>query len=191
MDRREALKFTSLILGYSLTGTSAMVLFQGCKIETNLDWTPKFFSQQEINLIAEIAEIILPKTDTPGAKDALCERYIDAAVNGFYTKEKQSVFKNELKIFNVYSKNKYAKAFLALNKNEKENVLELIIEDMKELESQKGQNKHIFRTMRELTVLGYCTSEVGAKGGLFDYRPIPGPYKGCIEYSTVGKTWAL
>lgn len=95
MDRREALKAVSLILGYSLTGTSALVLLNGCKAESNTDWAPNFFSEAEIKLIAEIAEIILPKTDTPGAKDAMCERYVDEAVF-YFTKRRPAKFKKTL-----------------------------------------------------------------------------------------------
>ena len=83
MDRREALKASSLILGYTLTAGTAAALLQGCKAETKSDWTPKTLSQEQADLLAEICEAILPKTDTPGAKDALCHRYIDEMLTNF------------------------------------------------------------------------------------------------------------
>lgn len=187
MERREALKMTSLLLGYTLGG-SALVILDGCKSEPQLNWTPQFFSPENILIIADVAEIILPKTTTPGAKDAQCEKYIDAAVFGFYTKEKQDKFVKDLEIFQDTAKNKFSKSFLALNENEKEKVVEIVVNDMK---SKSEDEKHIFKTLKELTIMGYCTSEVGATGGLFDFRPVPGPYQGCIDYATVGKTWAI
>ncbi|MBK9044547.1 MAG: gluconate 2-dehydrogenase subunit 3 family protein [Saprospiraceae bacterium] len=191
MDRREALKAVSLILGYSLTGTSALVLLNGCKAESNTDWAPNFFSEAEIKLIAEIAEIILPKTDTPGAKDAMCERYVDEAVFLFYKKEDQQKFKKDLTVFDDYAKNKFSKAFMALNQNEKEKILEIVVKSMLKNEKDQKNKSHIFNKLKELTISGYCTSEVGTKGGLLEYRPVPGPYQGCIDYISVGKTWAL
>jgi hypothetical protein len=191
MDRREALKTASLILGYSLTGSSAFVLLEGCKADTKNDWEPRFFSDSEIKLIADIAEIILPKTDTPGAKDAFCERYIDDAVFLFYKKEDQQKFKKDLSVFDEFSKNKFSKAFLALNQNEKEKIMDIVVKSMLKNEKDKNNKSNIFKKIKELTITGYCTSEIGTKGGLLDYRPVPGPYQGCIEYSTIGKTWAL
>lgn len=191
MDRREALKISSLILGYSLTGTSAMILLNGCKADPKTDWTPSFLSEDELQLVAEISEMILPKTDTPGAKDAQCERYIDNALFVFAKPEEQQDFHKKLHIFDDKAKEKFAKAFLALNQNEKEKILDLVVADMKTFEAAKKEGKHIFRHLKELTISGYCTSEVGVKGGLLDFRPVPGPYQGCIDYSTIGKTWAL
>ncbi len=191
MDRREALKISSLILGYSLTGTSAMMLLNGCKADPKSDWTPSFLSGDELQLVAEISEMILPKTDTPGAKDAQCDRYIDTALFVFAKSEEQEDFRKKLHIFDDKAKEKFAKAFLALNQNEKEKILDLVVADMKTFEAAKKEGKHIFRHLKELTISGYCTSEVGVKGGLLDFRPVPGPYQGCIDYSTIGKTWAL
>ena len=91
MERREALKMTSLLLGYTLGG-SALVIWEGCKSAPQLNWTPQFFSPDNILIISDVAEIILPKSNTPGAKDAQCEKYIDAAVFGFFKKEEQEQF---------------------------------------------------------------------------------------------------
>ena len=49
---------------------------------------------------------------------------------------------------------------------------------------------HFFRMMKELTILGYCTSEAGATK-LLRYAPYPGPYHGDVPHSEVGKAWAL
>ena len=191
MDRREALKTASLIMGYSLVGSSAAILLHGCKAETKADWTPAFLTEEEWKLVADISEIIIPVTDTPGAKDAFCDRYIDQAIHSFYNDEKKEHFREDLLIFDNKAKEKYSKAFLALNQNEKEKVLDLVVEELKASQEKDPEKRNIFRQLKELTVTGYCTSEVGAKGGLFDYRPVPGPYQGCIDYATVGKAWAL
>ncbi len=191
MDRREALKATSLILGYSLTASAASALLSGCKAETKGDWQPKVLTSDEADLLAEICETILPKTETPGAKDALCHRYIDEMISGFYTPEKQSHFKESLKIFDEKSKSKYSKAFIALNSNEKEEIMSLMAKEAKDFKDDKGDNKHIFKSIKEATISGYFTSEIGAKGGLCEFLPVPGPYQGCIDYATIGKGYVL
>jgi len=191
MDRREVLKISSIILGYTVVGGTAISVLNGCKADTSLDWSPSFLTNDEAKLVAEITESILPATDTPGAKEALCERYIDQVVSLFYTPEKQTYFRESLKAFDKAAKVKYSKAFVALNANEKENVLEILSKEMADHDDEDGKKPHIMKTMKELTVTGYCTSEVGAKGGLLDFRPVPGPYQGCIDYSAVGKAWLL
>ncbi len=191
MDRREVLKVSTLILGYSLTAGTASALLGGCKAETARDWTPKTLSNQEADMLAEICETILPKTDTPGAKDALCHRYIDELLTNFYTKEKQEYYKSSLNIFDEKSKEKYSKAFVALNTNEREAILADLAEEAKLYKDETGEKPHIFNAVKQATIRGYFTSEVGAKGGLCEFLPVPGPYKGCIEYSTVGKAYVL
>lgn len=191
MDRREALKATSMILGYSLTSGTAAALLGGCKAETKSDWQPKILSEDEGNLLGEICEAILPKTDTPGAKDALCHRYIDEMLSGFYTPEKQKYFTESLKTFDQKSKDKYSKAFIALSPNEKEEILSILAKESKEHKDENGDRPHIFKAIKEATISGYFTSEVGAKGGLCEFLPVPGPYQGCIDYATIGKEYVL
>jgi gluconate 2-dehydrogenase gamma chain len=191
MDRREALKTTSLILGYSLTAGTTAAILHGCKADKATDWSPMILNADEANLLAEICEAILPATDTPGAKDALCDRYIDNVLAMMYSNEDQQYFRDKFKIFNEKAKAKYTRSFIALNSNEKDEVLKLISEEAKEHKKQEhGGKPHIFNAIKELTVAGYCTSEIGAKQFL-KYDPIPGPYRGCIEYAEVGGTWAL
>jgi len=48
---------------------------------------------------------------------------------------------------------------------------------------------HFFRVLKELTVVGFCTSEAGATKFL-KYAANPGPFKGDVPYSQIGKAWA-
>lgn len=191
MDRREALKVTSLILGYSMTAGTAAALLGGCKAEKSSDWQPVTLSIDETDLLSEICEAILPKTDTPGAKDALCHRYIDEMLTNFYSPAKQKHFKEALKDFNQKSKDKYSKAFLALSPSEKEEILSILAKESKTYKDESGDKPHIFKTIKSATISGYFTSEVGAKSGLCEFLPVPGPYLGCIDYASIGKGYVL
>lgn len=191
MERRDILKITGLTLGYSVLGLSATALLQGCKAETKPDWIPQFFTSDEAILLEEICESILPATDTPGAKDALAHRYLDEMALHFLTEDQKNHIKQALVIFDEKSKAKFSKAFVALNVNEKEEVLGLVIEALKDYDDENGTKPHIFNLIKENTIIGYFTSEVGAKGGLGKFLPIPGPYQGCIDYATVGSVYVL
>lgn len=191
MDRREVLKISSMLLGYSLTAGAATALLSGCKAETSTDWQPTTLSGDESNLLAEICETILPKTETPGAKDALCHRYIDEMITNFYDSDQQKEFKVGLSIFNDKTKSRYSKAFVALSPNEREEILSEIISDAKKHNDENGKKPHIFKIIKEATISGYFTSEVGATGGLCAFLPVPGPFQGCIDYASVGKGYVL
>jgi hypothetical protein len=54
----------------------------------------------------------------------------------------------------------------------------------------KLQAPHFFRTMKELTVLGYYTSQIGATKEL-RYVQVPGRFNGCVPFKTIGRTWAV
>lgn len=191
MDRREVLKTSGLLLGYALSAGTTAALLGGCTANTDKDWNPKTLSNEEVDLLAEICEAILPKTDTPGAKDALCHRYIDEMITNFYEKEAQTHFRETLKEFNKEATRKFSKAFIALTPGEKEVILEHLSNQMKDYVDETGKKPHIFKTIKESTISGYFTSEVGAKGGLCEFIPIPGPYQGCINYNSVGKGYVL
>jgi hypothetical protein len=191
MDRREVLKTSTMLLGYALTAGTTAALIGGCKASTDSDWKPATLSVDEVDLLGDICEAILPKTDTPGAKDALCHRYIDEMLTNFYDKEGQNYFKETLKSFDDESKKKFSKAFVALTPGEKEVILEILSSQAKDYKDESGKKPHIFKTIKDATITGYFTSEVGAKGGLCEFIPIPGPYQGCIDYNTIGKGYVL
>ncbi len=187
MDRREVLKATSLFVGYALTAGTASAILNGCKADTSTGWKPKSFSADEDNLMAEVCESILPKTDTPGAKDAMCHRWIDEYVSVFKTEDEIKHLKEGLKAFDSHAKSKYSKAFVSLNPTEKEEILAILFKESKDYKDATGKKPHIFNFMRENTISGYFTSEVGAKGGLCDFSPVPGPYQGCLPYTATSK----
>lgn len=189
IDRREALKTLTLLTGYTLTAGAASAFLAGCKNETTAAATgaeSNVLSADQMRTIAAVVERILPKTDTPGALDAGVDQYVSLAVNKFYKPEDQKKFIENLGKFDKLAADKYKKTFAQLTDENKDDVLKMMAEEWK----KNDQDPHIFKEMRDLTVTGYCTSEQGAKQ-LLKYDPIPGPYKGCIDRSTVGGVWAL
>lgn len=184
------LKSITLLTGYTLTAGAASAFLAGCKTdkatETGVSAAAKFLSQDEYAMLAEVSERILPKTDTPGAKDAGVPDYIELAVKSFYKAEDQTKFRENIKLFDKTANDKYKKNFVQLTDENKDDVLKMLAEEWKKDDSKP----HIFKEVRDLTVTGYCTSEAGATQ-LLKYDPIPGPYQADIDRSTVGGVWAL
>lgn len=190
MKRRELLKSGIYITGYTFLVGSTITSITSCKkdVSDSSGWVPGFLSREEAVLVADVAEAIIPKTDTPGARDALVHQFIDENVKLNFTSTQQSQFKAGLRLFNEVADEKYGKDFCALNEDEKHEVL-LVLDEQASANSD-SREPHIFSVMKDMTKFGYFTSEVGSKEFLI-FDQIPGDYLGCIDYSEVGGTWAM
>lgn len=146
-------------------------------------------------LIAELSETIIPKTDTPGAKDAGVENYIINVLVNCTGQVEQNKFLNGLIDLQDYTQKKFNKSYFKCNLNERTFIL-THFEDKGVYSYQilnKINNKFLggsfFSLLKNLTIEGYCFSKIGATEGLaYDY--IPGSYEACIPLSASQKSWA-
>ena len=186
MNRRDAIKRTSILLGSTLSASAILGVMSGCKAEPTLTWTPEFFELNEASLIETMVDRIIPRTDTPGAVDAGVPRFIDSMLSGYYKTEEATAFREKLKQVNADAQAAHGDDFVDLDEEQQMALLEKY--DQAAFGNNADQD-HFFRKVKELTVLGFCTSEAGATEFL-EYDPVPGDYKGCIPYADVGKAWA-
>ena len=192
MDRREALKRTAWIMGGAVSAPALMGILKGCAAKPTIDWKPVFLSSDQGILVSQVAEIIIPKTDTPGAKDVGVPSFIDQILNECYKKEDQDKFLSELKAFDEEAKKEYGDPFIELDAEKQAAFVTKVHDAAVKSEDAGSPTKRPFiLTLKELTMLGYFTSEPGATQVL-QYSPVPGAYKGCIPVSEAGngKTWA-
>ena len=190
MNRRDALKYTGVAFGYAATAGSLAAFMQSCQAEVNSDdWSPKTFSKEQVEMIAEFAETLLPATDTPGAKDVLVHRYLDEYYTGYYKPENKT---KELEIFatlETHLNEAGAKPFVKVTPEERLKVLTELNNAAIKAENPSPVMK-AYLNMKGKVISTYFTSEkIGTE--VLAYQPIPGPYKGCIPLSDVGKAWSL
>lgn len=182
MERRKALKLTATVLGGSIIGAQAFL--SGCaapKERANL------LTEADVPLLNEISETILPHSaQSPGAKAAQVGAFMKTMVNNCYTAEETALFIKGLESIDTAANEAYDERFLDLTAAQRHELLSTFIV---EATKSKGANTpHFFTMMKELTILGYFTSEQGATKAL-RYNPIPGRFEGCIAYN--GETaWA-
>lgn len=188
MNRREAIKRTTILLGGVLSASAISGVMSGCKADPKIDWSPQYFSAEEGNLVQAIAERIIPQTDTPGATAAGVPVFIDTMMAEFYTDAEKKAFSEGLKKVESDAKDTYGKSFVNLAPEEQDALLQKY-DEAAYAENRNRDEKPFFRMMKELTVLGFCTSEAGATEVL-KYDPVPGDYKGCVPYAEVGAAWA-
>ena len=193
MNRRDAIKRTAIFMGGTLSASAMLGVLNGCKADTSTGWTPAYFTNEEGDLVMQITERIIPKTDTPGANDAGVHTFIDTMMNEFYGEKQKTAFRNGLKRVEADAQAAHGKSFTSLKPEQQDELLKKYDQEAYDEANKENRDRDaprpFFRTMKELTLLGFFTSEVGATEVL-KYEPVPGDYKGCIPYSEVGRTWA-
>ena len=178
--RRDAiLKASAMLGGATLVGQSLMLA--GCeRSETELPATDEpqdsMFSDAELELLAEIAETILPETATPGATSAGVGPFIALMVTDTYSPEEQRVFREGLATIDRMCQEAHGRNFVELSPEERLRIAERL--DRERFDA--GDSVHYFRMLKELTVLGFFTSEA-AYNEILEYVEAPGRYDGCRD----------
>ncbi|HEX8424709.1 gluconate 2-dehydrogenase subunit 3 family protein [Hymenobacter sp.] len=201
MNRRDALARVALIMGstvigadYFLTGCSSPAK-EEAKADPNKPVAaakPKdVLNQKQIQLLDEVGETILPTTKTPGAKAAQVGSFMAVMVRDCYTPEDQQVFLNGLTQLDKDCQKQYSKGFMECDATQRTAFLTARDREQKAFTAnqRKDDPSRYFRMMKELTLLGYFTSEIGATQAL-RYSPIPGRYEGNVPYKKGDKAWA-
>jgi len=113
-------------------------------------------------------------------------------VKDCYVENDQKIFREGMDKINDAAEKKFDKAFLQLSPEQRHQLLVEVDNEQKEYTKNKkdDQDNHYFRLMKELTLLGYFTSEIGATQAL-RYIESPGRYDGCVPYNKGDKAWAL
>jgi hypothetical protein len=187
MNRRDAIGRVGLILGGTLIGAEFFI--SGCKSTSSK--VDDLFAKENVALFNEIGETILPATTTPGAKAADVGNFMARMVQDCYKTEDQKIFLKGIETLNDASSKKFGKKFIEADTKQRTELLtELDAEQKAYTKNKKPEDpNHYFRMMKELTLLGFFTSEVGATKAL-RYVAIPGRYDGCVPYKKGDKAWA-
>jgi hypothetical protein len=203
MERRDAVKYISILLGGAVIGADAFLT--GCKTNTSKARSLEF-SADDIAYLNEIGETILPETATPGAKAANVGQFMTVMVKDCYDEADQKAFLDGMDKLNEASKKKFDNDFMKITPQQRHDLLVELDKEAKEAqkkvnefngaETKKAKDEtlkgnlnykkqymasHYFNMMKQLTLLGFFTSEVGATKAV-RYIPVPGRFDGCIPY---------
>jgi hypothetical protein len=198
MNRREAIRRVALLMGGAVSAPAILGVLAGCKAEpdTAAEWKAAFLTQAQGALVAEVAETMIPRTDTPGAKDVGIAAFIDKMMKDTYSKPEQQRFLAGLADFEAQAKREHGRAFIELEPAQRAALVKQVHDPAVEADRESTvpldkRRRPFILTMKELTLLGYFTSEPGATQVL-QYRPVPGAYQACIPLAQAGngKTWA-
>lgn len=228
MDRRAAVKNMAFLMGGALSATTIGVFLDSCNSPSKTS-NGSLFTEDQLKLMTEVADIIIPTTSTPGAKAAGVGPFIALMVKDCYPEDAQKAFVKGMEDLQKQSMDEFKKSFLEISVAERQQLLnkmrEATLADLKserdQLDSQekadrerkvtnpedaKSQTENqeeisilpkeklnlkprFFSIIRDLTLLGYFTSEIGATQA-YQFVEIPGRYDGCVDLKPGQRVWA-
>ena len=174
INRRQLLKNVAVMTGGVLSVSVVSGILSGALAQEVISVDNPVFKKFELSLVAEMANMIIPDTDTPGAKAALGHDYVHAMVGDWYYEKERANF---MKGLHSVDSN-----FMNGSVKEREII-------MTELDNEAATSKTFFEEFKELVLVGYFSSQIGAEEEL-RYEQYPGPYQGCVPFEKVGRTWA-
>jgi hypothetical protein len=196
MTRREAVIKLAVLMGASAVGPRLLARTFGTA-------SPLDFPDADIALLDEIAETIIPATHIPGAKAAHTGAFIAMMVADCYTPRAQEAFRAGLAKLPADYEARFGEKFIggqAGNRTQFLNALDAEQRKYTSANRRKMDNfetglgteevpPHYFRVIRELTILGYFSSELGSTQAV-RYLEVPGRYDGNVPYKK-GDEWFI
>jgi hypothetical protein len=186
MNRRDAIARLALIMGGAIVGSESFL--RGSPLPGKQ--TAPGFSADELALMDEIGDTIIPATATPGAKAVQIGAFMAMMVNDCYDDENHAFFKAGLGQLDDACRKQYGKSFRQSSPQERTTLLNSLDAEGRKQSARKTKNApaHYFQLMKELTILGYFTSEIGASQAL-RYVEVPGSFNGNVPYKKGDRAW--
>ena len=181
MNRRELLKMIAAATGGVVIGGEFFIA--GCKNPEAGVGESTTFTESDIAFLDEVAETILPKTSTPGAKDAKVGQFMTVFVNDCYEEKDQKAFHEGIKKINEACEKMHNHGFMKAAPEHRKEVLVALDKERADYQKNKKPEdpNHYFQYFKQLTIMGYFTSKEGREGAT-NYQPVPGKYIGDIPY---------
>ncbi len=202
MNRREFMQCATLIvtgasasqLGFALSEEQSQYL---ASAPNYIHTAVSYFNAEQRAIVTAIADVIIPRDETPGAVDAGVPRYIELMVSDWFSDDERAIFDAGLKDLQTRVPLELGRPFVELEKDQQEQILE-------KLESAAGDSSwyefgNVLRAfisdapficqIKELTVWGFFTSEVGATQVL-RHDPMPMEFDGDYPLSPDDSTWS-
>ncbi|UAM96765.1 gluconate 2-dehydrogenase subunit 3 family protein [Polaribacter litorisediminis] len=186
MNRRKAIGGILAFAGIGVASVTGFNFFYGTSNRGKL--------KNYLNLLSEIVDVIIPPTDTPGAKEANVHEYIVAYMESCSSNKEFNSFYNGLHNLQDTCLSNYNTSFENCTKQQKTTVLESldVTYDATSFLAKvdtKIRGRSFFNILKSLTIEGYCTSELGATKFLA-YAPVPASYKAITTLQPNQKAWA-
>jgi gluconate 2-dehydrogenase gamma chain len=197
LTRREALKRVAWLMGGTVSASAILATQKGYSVTTPAGRKPSILTPPQMSIVSAVSEIVIPRTDTPGAIDVGVPRFIDLMLGDVCTQKDREHYLAGLADFDAAAHTEQGKEFLALEPTHQVALVRrfhdaAVIEDQRAARLREDLQRPFILMTKELTLLGFFTSEAGATQVL-QYVAVPGSYHAClpVEQAGNGKTWAV
>ncbi|GAB5519688.1 MAG: lactose 3-dehydrogenase subunit gamma LacC [Rhodothermales bacterium] len=138
-------------------------------------------SADQAETLATAADLILPPTDTPGARAAGVHEFIDMMLADFHDDDFRTTFMAGVDALDAAAQAEHGAAFVGIDP----------AQQIALLEQMEASEDPFWPVLKQQVIVGYYTSEVGAMEEL-QYLRVPGRFEGCTPLSEAGsgRTWA-
>ncbi len=203
MNRRDAIHRMAALLGGTLSAPIVAGMLSGCQPSDRADWRPQTLTTHQNELVIELSERIIPTTDTPGAKAAQVNRFIDLMLTDWYPEDAVNHFLDELDTVDPRAQQVFGTPFLDGTTDQQTDLVAALAEDARKIDESQSSAEYeaessggayeedtekthppFFSMLKEMTMVGYYNSEIGQNQEL-NYRIVPGRYDGCIPIEEV------
>lgn len=186
LDRRQ------LALGFATIG--ATLVLPGiavAQVAPALSWTPTGLSLKQAATLDVVAELIIPATDTPGAREAGVPQFVDRAIANYCTPPNALAIREGLDRMEADAQGRYGVSFVSLKPDQQITLLSVYDSEVAPAATQSAPAKALFfPVLKDLVTVGYFTSQQGATKAV-RWDPVPGAYRGCVPLSEIGRAWAI
>ena len=182
LTRREAVQRLTVLLGYTMSSSTIAALLSGCQgAPVATGWAPQVLTPSQLELLTVVVDRILPRTDTPGASDVGVPAFIDLLLAEWAEDDQRSRVLRGL--------DELGPGFLASDEAEQTAMLTRLDTEAVQARQDDVDPFPFFATVKEWTLAGYYTSEIGATQEL-QWLAVPGRYDADVPLNEVGRTWA-
>ena len=144
----------------------------------------QFFDANELTVLMDVAQIMIPKTHTPGAEQAEVASVLDGLMLTWASKKTQKQYKECIATIQSIALDTYQQAYIDASLNQRTKLIEQL--DIRAFENQTSVLSASYRKLKEIIFHIYYTSEEANP----DFVLIPGGYRGCLSKDELEKIHA-
>jgi len=212
MDRRAAITLMAKSMGLAIAFPTIVSTLSACqdnagKENNTAKYNLKYLTSRQYHLVSGLVDVILPETDIIGAAKLNIAQFIDLILANTMKVKEQVEFSIGATLFEVQIKEQFnvsavtasvehyhqlLSSFFSLSEQDQQQIFSQQKLPAHEIEKTEIDNYYLYKfllTTRELTLLGYYTSEFVGEN-ILNYDPVPENYQPCIDVAEVGNSWA-
>ena len=189
MDRREALRLMGAASVFSVLSSDLFAATLRAQLAANKAGALRTLSPAQNEIVVAMSDVMIPATDTPGAKAAKVNEFIDLILTEWVTEEEKKIFLDGLAEANRKTNALFGHGFAAASAKEQVAIVQVFDEELAASRNEKLPKQvrsweltlvlPFFAQMRRLTFVGYYTSSIGQDQEL-KVEIIPGALHGCV-----------